>query len=258
MLFPPNTFNNYSKTDSGGYLYLLTFLFCALSAFVSWAYFRGAAILGGAFVITLLCLPISWLLLNHGLEDDVGKYGLHFSGVDFLLGPDRKNLKSGSELFFRWSVLHLIIVIGLAFGSTLYLYWVRPKLRVKSTSNGPLEPVKFRVYKHQWGFLHGLASAMNVSVAGLVQLIVVYFGQELVGSPDDRDRVRRYIAGGNVNRTAVFASGKIETQLSSEAIDIIALVDPNNEHSESRIFRQMLEIFMVASEDQAGQPPGSR
>jgi hypothetical protein len=97
---------------------------------------------------------------------------------------------------------------------------------------------------------------MNVSVAGMVQMIIVYFGEEQAGSSDDRDRVRRYIAGGNANRTAVFSPGKIETQLSSGAIDIIASVDPNNKHSESRKFRKMLEIFMVASKEQAGQPPG--
>ena len=51
---------------------------------------------------------------------------------------------------------------------------------------------------------------------------------------------------------------KIETELPSEAIDIIALVDPNNVHSESRIFRKMLEIFMAATEGQMNQSSGSK
>ncbi|MEH6567741.1 MAG: hypothetical protein V7709_01610 [Halioglobus sp.] len=242
----------------GGYLYLLTFLFCALSAFISWAYFRGGAVFSGASVIVVLCVPISWLLLNHGLENDVGKYGHHFSGVDFLLGPDRKNLISSSELFFRWSVLHLIIVFGLAYGSILYLYWIKSKLPVESTKTRSLVPLKFRVYEQQWSFLHELAIAMNLSVPNLVQVIIAYMGHEMASSPGSRDMVQRYIAESSTAHSMVFSPAKLEAKLPSEAIDIIALADPNTVHSESRVFRKMLEIFIAASEGQADQPPGSR
>lgn len=60
-----------------------------------------------AITSTIAALPIGWLLLNVGLEPHVEKYGHVFSGVQFLLGPDRANALSAGALFARWTALQL-------------------------------------------------------------------------------------------------------------------------------------------------------
>src|SRR3546814_1943944 len=51
-------------------------------------------------------LPVGWLLLDNGLAPEVHKYGHVFSGVDFLLGPDREELLPRSVLMLRRSEEH--------------------------------------------------------------------------------------------------------------------------------------------------------
>jgi glycopeptide antibiotics resistance protein len=129
----------------GGYLYLLVLLFCGLSALCTWAHFKDIKAMVISLIIAALSLPISWLLLNNGLEQDIGKYGLRFSGVDFLLGPDRRTRISGQELFFRWSVLHMFIVVGLAFGASLYMYWSVSNKHVRSSRNKAADSFRYKL-----------------------------------------------------------------------------------------------------------------
>ena len=73
-----------------------------------------AATARGLKVVWALCLvclavPVSWWLLNNGLEANVHKYGNVFSGAQFLLGPDRSNLLTEEILFGRWA---LVFVAG--------------------------------------------------------------------------------------------------------------------------------------------------
>jgi hypothetical protein len=56
---------------------------------------------------TIAALPVGWALLKLGLEPHVEKYGDTFSGAQFLLGPDRKNILSESALFARWVAVQL-------------------------------------------------------------------------------------------------------------------------------------------------------
>jgi hypothetical protein len=44
-------------------------------------------------------IPIGWWLLNLGLILDLHKYEKVYSGVQFLLGPDRTHTLSSSALF---------------------------------------------------------------------------------------------------------------------------------------------------------------
>ncbi|HNS59344.1 MAG TPA: hypothetical protein PKI25_10265, partial [Nitrosomonas europaea] len=60
-------------------------------------------ILGIALFFTMLSL--GWLLLFLGLEPEVHKYGHTFSGAQFLLGPDRKQILPETELFARWCLV---------------------------------------------------------------------------------------------------------------------------------------------------------
>jgi len=58
-----------------------------------------------AIASTIAALPVGWLLLNLGLEPHVEKYGLVFSGTQFLLGPNRSQALSAWVLFARWAAL---------------------------------------------------------------------------------------------------------------------------------------------------------
>ena len=78
--------------------------------------------LGGLFIaaiVSITCVLIAWWLLNLGLEDQVQKYGFTFSGVQFLLGPDRSDLLSDAALFTRWCALQIAGVVILALGLRL-------------------------------------------------------------------------------------------------------------------------------------------
>ena len=89
----------------GGYLYLLlaavTLNMAALGQVASPRAFAVSALL------TMLCVPISWFLLTKGVSPAVEKYGLYYSGVQFLLGPDRKEALPDAVLQMRWTGLYL-------------------------------------------------------------------------------------------------------------------------------------------------------
>jgi hypothetical protein len=58
-----------------------------------------------AIVFSIIAIPIGWVLLGAGLEQHVEKYGLVFSGTQFLLGPDRQHTLSDAALLTRWAVV---------------------------------------------------------------------------------------------------------------------------------------------------------
>jgi hypothetical protein len=64
-------------------------------------------------------VPVGWWLLNQGLGQQVHKYDLVFSGVQFLLGPDRKNLLGPEVLFLRWGVVQFTGVLVIAVGARI-------------------------------------------------------------------------------------------------------------------------------------------
>lgn len=102
----------------GGYLYLLLAVICANAVLLT--YFRAtwiSAII--ALLVTAAAVPLGWWLLNEGLEPYVVKYSQTFSGAQFLLGPDRKNLLSSEMLFMRWSAVQVAGVLVLAAGARL-------------------------------------------------------------------------------------------------------------------------------------------
>ena len=97
------------------FLYLLLLIMC-LNVVLLVRLRRGPAVKG---VITGAALVLTWFCLNLGLESEIHKYGRIFSGVDFLLGPDRKILLSQPVLFLRWAVVYLGGVFSLAWGISL-------------------------------------------------------------------------------------------------------------------------------------------
>ena len=74
-----------------------------------------------AVTIFALSLPLGWYFLTNGLAEEVRKYDKVFSGVDFLLGPDRTELLSRTTLAFRWIALQSAATLALAFGIRLLL-----------------------------------------------------------------------------------------------------------------------------------------
>jgi VanZ family protein len=102
----------------GGYLYLLVALISANIVFLARMPIRPGAFTAGV-AMTLLFLPCGWWLLTHGLEPQVHKYGSVFSGVQFLLGPDRQHHLSEQALFLRWSLVQLGGVLVASTGAWL-------------------------------------------------------------------------------------------------------------------------------------------
>ena len=105
----------------GGFLYLLLALICATSAM--WV--RGGAMAMPGLVwragLVVAAVPLGWWLLNNGLDPAVEKYGNVFSGAQFLLGPDRKQMLSTEILFFRWALVQIFVTATLAVGARLGL-----------------------------------------------------------------------------------------------------------------------------------------
>jgi hypothetical protein len=92
----------------GAFLYVLMAIIAANIALLGQASsWRGAFI---GLLITALCLPASWILLSHGLAAAVEKYGLFYSGTQFLLGPDRSTQLTETALQMRWAIVYLALV----------------------------------------------------------------------------------------------------------------------------------------------------
>lgn len=119
----------------GGYLYGLVLLISVLSAWLCYSLRRRGNQLVFTCMVIICAVPLGWLLLNWGLEDGVEKYGLMFSGVSFLLGPDRETYIGEGVLFLRWAAVQLFAVTGLAFGGWLYLKW---SVRARETGQSVL------------------------------------------------------------------------------------------------------------------------
>ncbi len=100
----------------GGYLYILLAMICINAVLLARMPLTLAWIAAGALV-SLVLVPVGWWLLNQGLEQHVQKYGSVFSGAQFLLGPDRRNLIGPDVLFLRWSVVQLAGVLVIAAGA---------------------------------------------------------------------------------------------------------------------------------------------
>jgi VanZ family protein len=108
----------------------LLFIFLALLALVaaqaatvkrhsaaSWAKASGVLVFGAI---------AGWMLLRYGLVQHLQKYGLSYSGVQFLFGPDRTTPLPESILFIRWCIAYAGIIAGLALASRWSMQLVTP------------------------------------------------------------------------------------------------------------------------------------
>lgn len=104
----------------GVYLYVLLAAIGLAGALLAWSIRRPTV--GRVFVSALLAvlsLPVGWWLLKHGLEPEVRKYGLVYSGIDFLLGPDRKTQLPEMELMLRWFFVQGGLLFVIMFGAAI-------------------------------------------------------------------------------------------------------------------------------------------
>lgn len=169
----------------GFYLYLLCCLLAAGGVVLTWVFLRRKeSFVGLALLGVVVSIAPGWLLLNAGLTDNVGKYGFDYSGVDFLLGPDRATLLSGYELFGRWVFLQLGAMVGIATGSCLHMRSVSSQQRAKADEalsalvglqlqrSQPPVLVNVRLYQAQIDFLDELAQTMGKTRAAVVSSIL--------------------------------------------------------------------------------------
>ncbi|MGB5495056.1 MAG: hypothetical protein WBM97_11330, partial [Sedimenticolaceae bacterium] len=114
LIAPPGPFG----LGGGGFLYLLVVLVAmnALLFLVVGKKWRSLILTVG---LSLVALPISWFLLQQGLHPAVEKYGVTFSGAQFLLGPDRRSALTDYDLFWRWAVVYSSAVVTIAMGLRL-------------------------------------------------------------------------------------------------------------------------------------------
>ena len=162
----------------GGYLYALVLLVSCLSVGLAWSVLKSRKSAWLFIIVTMVSTPLGWYLLNQGLAQNVGKYGLDFSGVDFLLGPDRSNLISQSELFIRWFTVQMAAVVGLAFGGLLYVRWSSQVLEnFVAVEKVRLKNLYINLRGSQEAFLNHLSSVVGINTsevfAQLIDLAVL-------------------------------------------------------------------------------------
>jgi len=113
---------NELMVENGGYLYLLMVLLpvgmVAVAHALAAPRMRNILI---AVAVAALALPAGWYLFTSGFSAPVEKYGLTFTGADFLLGPDRREILPRDALLARWTAIQLGAIAALAFGMRILL-----------------------------------------------------------------------------------------------------------------------------------------
>ncbi len=62
-------------------------------------------------IVTLVSAPLGFYLVQNGMQDVIIKYGRVFSGLQFILSPSRETLLSEQQLFFRFLILHCMLLV---------------------------------------------------------------------------------------------------------------------------------------------------
>ncbi|EKD97583.1 MAG: hypothetical protein ACD_23C00852G0005 [uncultured bacterium] len=125
----------------GGYLYGLVFLLCVNASFVAHISVINTKNLLKIGIFSLVAIPIGWWLINQGLEQNIEKYDTVFSGVQFLLGPDRQTSLSPNALLVRWCLLQvagvLIVALGLRLGNRIFPVLARSRAKPENAALSP-------------------------------------------------------------------------------------------------------------------------
>lgn len=131
---------------NGAILYFLLLLLPATALAVVDASRTGrAGRIARAALLTVIAIPVGWLLFSNGLADEVHKYDKVFSGFDFLLGPDRDQLLPTHVLILRWAAVEITAIVALAYGMRICLPAVRPNATTAALGrNEPSRPASNR------------------------------------------------------------------------------------------------------------------
>ena len=125
------------ELGGGGYLYGLMFLLCMNANLLAEISIANPRSLITTTLFSLMAIPLGWWLINQGLEQRIFKYGAFFSGVQFLLGPDRNNFLSQNELLARWSIVQIagvmILAVGIRLGGNIFSLLDRPRFEPEKT-----------------------------------------------------------------------------------------------------------------------------
>jgi hypothetical protein len=121
----------------GPFLYLIVVLIAANALLLIRALERPSR-WPGAVIFSIAAIPVGWILLGTGLAQQIDKYGLVFSGQQFLLGPDRRHSLSETVLFIRWAAVQAgaVIVIGVgAWIAHRFAAWLGARSRLSRVAN---------------------------------------------------------------------------------------------------------------------------
>ncbi|WP_242476926.1 hypothetical protein [Halochromatium glycolicum] len=162
------------------FLYALMALLAVDAVLIANAHSRRAALI--AVLVSILSIPLAWWLLDQGLADQVEKYGLTFSGVQFLLGPDRSDLLSEEALLARWVAVQTAAVMTFAFGLRLASPIFTPAARSANrgrTSTNTISPnrrhapvITVNLTEHQLDFLEQVAEQLGLDLRSALQRIL--------------------------------------------------------------------------------------
>jgi hypothetical protein len=239
---------------SGGvYLYLLVGLISILAGCLAWTIANGNSINNLVlFVVLVISIVPGWQLINAGLTGNVGKYGLNFSGVDFLLGPDRSHLLSSNELFLRWAFIQFFTTVGLGFGGLLYLKWIGPvyngqtlKASTKTRVTAPmLSELLISFEFDQIKFINELAIQLDKDISSTVSLIISFLKEEMDGSQNLQEYIYNEIktkANGQSNLTT------LPVLLPSNLMKFITMMQVNIGIDSRQVVCQLINFFMMTS-----------
>jgi VanZ family protein len=74
------------------------------------------------FLISVLSLPLGYILLSLGMEPSLEKFGHEFSGIQFLLSMDRAHYATGWSLWLRYGIFHGGLLSAIAIAQ--YPFWL--------------------------------------------------------------------------------------------------------------------------------------
>lgn len=120
--------NGYSFKLINIIAYLLLLIFVA----TWWIRRIKTSSIGFTILLTLVSAPIGYFLITNGLQNFIFKYDQIFSALQFLLSPSRTELLDTQQVFFRFVLMHYMMVL------TFYVYGSSLKhIGTKRTSLNP-------------------------------------------------------------------------------------------------------------------------
>ncbi len=248
----------------GGYLYALVALVASCAGLLAWSGRFGKGYTVKMVFITVLSLPLAWWLLNMGLSANVNKYGLEFSGVDFLLGPDRQHHLAKIELFWRWSFVYFTMIGGLAFGAGLYLHWfygdagsylVEGAYRARKNKNGTAtkgnNAIDRVVHFHQYqiDFINRLAEQLNSTFPSTINAMIDCLGREIHSSSSVEAYVYKQLDEESVLAPINSMMIPCRLGLSEQVMVVIDELHQRKSLSSSRAVRKLVDSFIMMSKE---------